>query len=573
MDQAILDKYAVWCEQTKNDPDMQAELTAMASDENEIYERFYSELSFGTGGLRGVIGAGSGRMNVYTVCRATQGLADYLNARYDTAAVAISYDSRLKSTDFARAAAQTLAANGICAYIFPQLEPTPVLSFAVRELHCQAGIMVTASHNPAKYNGYKCYGPDGCQMTDADADAVTDCIRKVDIFRDVKTVPFDEAIVDGSIVEIGNDLLDRYMEKVLDQQICPGLCQDVPLKVVYTPLNGTGNLPVREVLHRIGVHQVAVVPEQELPDGNFPTAPYPNPEIRQAFECALKLAETEQPDLLLATDPDCDRVGIAVKDGNDYTLMSGNEVGCLLLDYILSRKTEAGTLPENPVVVKTIVTTGLAARIAEKYGCEMRECLTGFKYIGEQIGLLEAEGHPERYIFGFEESYGYLAGSYVRDKDGVVAAMLICEMAAYYRQAGKNLLQVYAELCEEHGYFRHILVNAEFEGAAGMQVMAGLMEKLRTDRPTEIGGLKVVGFADYRESYSEDYATGKREVLTLPVSNVLSFTLQGGAGVIFRPSGTEPKIKAYITATGASAADAESLAETLRAEAQAILTA
>ena len=573
MDQAILDKYAVWCEQTKNDPDMQAELTAMASDENEIYERFYSELSFGTGGLRGVIGAGSGRMNVYTVCRATQGLADYLNARYDTAAVAISYDSRLKSTDFARAAAQTLAANGIRAYIFPQLEPTPVLSFAVRQLHCQAGIMVTASHNPAKYNGYKCYGPDGCQMTDADADAVTDCIRKVDIFRDVKTVPFDEAIVDGSIVEIGNDLLDRYMEKVLDQQICPGLCQDVPLKVVYTPLNGTGNLPVREVLHRIGVHQVAVVPEQELPDGNFPTAPYPNPEIRQAFECALKLAETEQPDLLLATDPDCDRVGIAVKEGDDYTLMSGNEVGCLLLDYILSRKTEAGTLPENPVAVKTIVTTGLAARIAEKYGCEMRECLTGFKYIGEQIGLLEAEGHPERYIFGFEESYGYLAGSYVRDKDGVVAAMLICEMAAYYRQAGKNLLQVYAELCEEHGYFRHILVNAEFEGAAGMQVMAGLMEKLRTDRPTEIGGLKVVGFADYRESYSEDYATGKREVLTLPVSNVLSFTLQGGAGVIFRPSGTEPKIKAYITATGASAADAESLAETLRAEAQAILTA
>ncbi len=573
MDQAILDKYAVWCERTQDDPDMQAELTAIASDENEIYERFYSELSFGTGGLRGVIGAGSGRMNVYTVCRATQGLADYLNARYDTAAVAISYDSRLRSTDFARAAAQTLAANGIRAYIFPRLEPTPVLSFAVRELQCQAGIMVTASHNPAKYNGYKCYGPDGCQMTDADADAVTACIRKVDIFRDVKTVPFDEAVVAGSIVEIGNDLLDRYTEKVLEQQICPGICQDVPLKVVYTPLNGTGNLPVREVLHRIGVHQLAVVPEQELPDGNFPTAPYPNPEIRQAFECALKLAETEQPDLLLATDPDCDRVGIAVKDGEDYTLMSGNEVGCLLLNYILSRKTAAGTLPENPVAVKTIVTTGLATRIAEKYGCEMRECLTGFKYIGEQIGLLEAEGHPERYIFGFEESYGYLAGSYVRDKDAVVASMLICEMAAYYRQEGKNLLQVYAELCDTFGYFRHILVNAEFEGAAGMQVMAGLMEKLRADRPTEIGGLKVVGFADYRESFSEDYATGKREALTLPVSNVLSFTLEGGAGVIFRPSGTEPKIKAYITATGASAADAEALAETLRAEAQAILTA
>ncbi len=573
MDQSVLRKYAVWCEQTQDDPEIQAELTAIASDQSEIYERFYSELSFGTGGLRGVIGAGSGRMNVYTVRRATQGLADYLNTRYAGSAVAISYDSRLKSTDFARAAAQTLAANGIRAYIFPQLEPTPVLSFAVRELQCQAGIMVTASHNPAKYNGYKCYGADGCQMTDAAAGAVTDCIRRVDIFADVKTVPYDQAVLDGRIVEIDNDLLERYMDRVLEQQVCPGICQEVPLKVVYTPLNGTGNLPVREVLHRIGVHQMAVVPEQELPDGNFPTAPYPNPEIRQAFACALELAKTEQPDLLLATDPDCDRVGIAVKTEDDYELMSGNEVGCLLLNYILSRKQAAGTLPERPVAVKTIVSTGLATRIAAAYGCEMRECLTGFKYIGEQIGLLEAEGCPQRYIFGFEESYGYLAGTYVRDKDAVVASMLICEMAAYYRREGKSLLDVYAELCETYGYYRQVLVNAEFEGAAGMQVMADLMEKLRAERPVALGGLQVVGFADYRESFAEDYITGKREKLTLPVSNVLSFTLEGGAGVIFRPSGTEPKIKAYITATGPDAESADALAEALRTDAHAYLTA
>lgn len=573
MDQTILDKYAVWCEKTSEDEEIQAELTAIASDQNEIYERFYSELSFGTGGLRGILGAGSGRMNVYTVRRATQGLADYLNARTSDAAVAISYDSRHKSVDFARASAQTLAANGIRAYIFPQLEPTPVLSFAVRELHCQAGIMVTASHNPAKYNGYKCYGADGCQMTDTGAGAVTDFIRRVDIFRDVKTVPFDQALAAGTIVEIGPALLETYMQKVLEQQICAGICKEVPLKVVYTPLNGTGNLPVREVLRRIGVQHVAVVPEQELPDGDFPTAPYPNPEIREAFACALELAKTEQPDLLLATDPDCDRVGIAVREEDDYLLMTGNEVGCLLLDYILSRKQAAGTLPARPVAVKTIVTTGIAARIAAQYGCEMRECLTGFKYIGEQIGLLEKEGHPERYILGFEESYGYLAGTYVRDKDAVVAAMLICEMAAYYKKQGKNLREVYAGLCQTHGFYRHSLVNAEFEGAAGMQMIEALMEDLRTNRPTALGGVKVVGFADYRASFSEDYVTGKRASLSLPVSNVLSFTLEGGAGVIFRPSGTEPKVKAYITATGPDPESAAALAEALRMNAQAILTA
>lgn len=572
MDQHILDSYRLWREKATEDADLSAELSAIDGNENEIYERFYRELEFGTGGLRGIIGAGDNRMNIYTVRRATQGLCDYLKAHYTSSAVAISYDSRHKSVEFAKVAAANLAANGIRAYIYPQLEPTPLLSYAVRALNCQAGIMITASHNPAKYNGYKCYGADGCQMTDADANEVTDYIRRVDVFG-AKTVSYAAAVAAGDITAIGEDVIETYLAEVEKQQVNAGICRRVPLRVVYTPLNGTGNLPVREILRRIGVQRVAVVPEQELPDGDFPTAPYPNPEIREAFACALKLAEKEQPDLLLATDPDCDRVGIAVKKGTEYVLMSGNEVGCLLLNYILSCKKAAGTLPADPVAVKTIVTTDLAARIAAKYGCEMREVLTGFKYIGEQIGRLEKAGHPERYILGFEESYGYLAGTYVRDKDAVVAAMLICEMAAFYREQGKSLLDVYAALCDELGHFKHLLVNAQFEGAAGMKTMADIMERLRTDRPTAIGGLAVIGFADYRASFSEDYATGKKETLELPQSNVVAFRLEDGAGVIFRPSGTEPKVKAYITATGKSADAADALAKTLADAAGALLKA
>ena len=573
MDQHILDSYRLWLEKATEDADLSKELSAIDGNESEIYERFYRELEFGTGGLRGIIGAGDNRMNIYTVRRATQGLCNYLKAHYAAAAVAISYDSRHKSVEFAKAAAANLAANGIRAYIYPQLEPTPLLSYAVRALNCQAGIMITASHNPAKYNGYKCYGADGCQMTDADANEVTDYIRRVDVFRDAKTVPYAAAVAAGDITAIGEEVIETYLAAVEKQQVNAGICRRVPLRVVYTPLNGTGNLPVREILRRIGVQRVAVVPEQELPDGDFPTAPYPNPEIREAFTCALRLAEKEQPDLLLATDPDCDRVGIAVKKGAEYVLMSGNEVGCLLLNYILSCKKAAGTLPAAPVAVKTIVTTDLAARIAAKYGCEMREVLTGFKYIGEQIGRLEKAGHPERYILGFEESYGYLAGTYVRDKDAVVAAMLICEMAAYYREQGKTLLDVYAALCDELGHFKHLLVNAQFEGAAGMKTMADIMERLRSDRPTAIGGLAVIGFADYRASFSEDYATGRKETLELPQSNVVAFRLTDGAGVIFRPSGTEPKVKAYITATGKSADEADALAKTLADAAGALLKA
>ena len=572
LDSTIQAKYERWLQCAGEDPDLLAELRGVEGDEEQISDRFYRELEFGTGGLRGVIGAGDNRMNIYTVRKATQGLADYLNARYPSSAVAISFDSRIKSDLFAREAARVLAGNGIRVHLFPQLEPTPVLSFAVRELECQAGIMVTASHNPSKYNGYKCYGPDGCQMTDHDAGEVTACIRRLDIFDDVKTASYEEAKAAGRIAEIPDSLVEAFLDRVQAQQVNPGLCREVPLNVVYTPLNGTGNKPVRAILGRIGVGKVTVVPEQELPDGNFPTAPYPNPEIRQAFECALKLAETEKPDLLLATDPDCDRVGIAVRDGKgEYVLTTGNEVGCLLLNYILSCRAERGGLPQDPVVVKTIVTSDLAARIAEKYGCTLVEVLTGFKYIGEQIGLLEKAGHPERYVFGFEESYGYLSGTYVRDKDAVVASMLICEMAAYYKKQGKTLLEVLDSLYAEFGVYLHAQVNAAFEGEQGMEIMQKLMESLRENRPQEIAGLRVTGFADYLRSVKVDVASGASTEIHLPKSNVLSFALEGGAGVVVRPSGTEPKVKAYITATGRSREEAAALAEQLTQAAKELL--
>ena len=567
----IEDKYTLWLERATEDIDLTAELTSVANDPEAIRDRFYQELAFGTGGLRGVIGAGENRMNVYTVRKATQGLANYLNERYDAPAVAISYDSRIKSDYFAVEAARVLAGNGCTVHIFPQLEPTPVLSYAVRFYGCQAGIMVTASHNPAKYNGYKCYGADGCQMTDEDANAVTACIRALDIFEDVKVVDFDEAVRDGRIRLIGDELLESYIGKVMEQQVNPDVCAKAGLKVIYTPLNGAGNVPVREVLRRVGVENVQVVPEQELPDGNFPTAPYPNPEIREAFGCALAMAEKEQPDLLLATDPDSDRVGIAVRGADGYTLMSGNEAGCLLVDYILSCRHAAGTLPKNPVVIKTIVTTNMAAEIAKKYGCELRDLLTGFKYIGEQIGLLEKEGTPERYVFGFEESYGYLAGAYVRDKDAVVASMLIVEMASYYRLQGITLLDRMAQLYAEYGVYRTSQVNVAFEGEQGMIAMGELMAGLRKQPPTEIGGVKVLSCADYEQRVYTDFVNGETKVLTLPRSNVLSYTLENGAGVIFRPSGTEPKIKAYITATGKDLAAALAMEQTLREAASVIL--
>ena len=568
---SLNEAYTRWLERATEDEDLQKELKDIAGQEEEIRDRFYRELAFGTAGLRGVIGAGENRMNIYTVRRATQGLADYLNAHFDAPAVAISYDSRIKSDYFSREAARVLAGNGVKTYLFPQLEPTPVLSYAVRYYHCDAGIMMTASHNPAKYNGYKCYGGDGCQMTEAAANEVTDYIRKTDMFDGVKLADYASSVAAGNITLIGDELIENYLAEVEKQQVNPGICASAGLKLIYTPLNGTGNLPVRAILDRIGAKNVTVVPEQELPDGNFPTAPFPNPEIRQAFEKAIALAKTVKPDLLLATDPDADRVGIAVPRDGEYVLMTGNEVGCLLLDYILACRTENGTLPEKPVAIKSVVSSTLANAIAAHYGCEMRDILTGFKYIGEQIGLLEAAGEADRYVLGFEESYGYLAGTYVRDKDAVVASMLITEMAAYYRAKGKSLLDRMEELYAAYGTYRHSQINIYFEGEAGMNAMKNLMSRLRTDPPAAIGGRRVVAMGDYIAGKTTDLLTGKAVPIALPKTNMLVFTLEGNAQVIFRPSGTEPKVKGYITAIHRDPAQAAALEKALLKEAEAIV--
>ncbi len=533
-----------------DDADVAAELKAVEGKDDEISDRFYRSLEFGTGGLRGVIGAGTNRMNVYTVSMAAQALADYLAAKGDKRPVAIGYDSRIKSTDFAKCAAATLASNGIKAYIFPELTPTPIVSYAVRELNCSAGIMITASHNPAKYNGFKCYGADGCQMTDGAAGEVYSFMQKLDIFDDVKHGDFDVLMSQGLISWIESSLVDSFLDAVEASSVNPGLCKDAGLKVIYTPLCGTGNKPVRAILKRIGIKNVKVVPEQELPDGNFPTCPYPNPEIREAFACALKLAETEQPDLLLATDPDCDRVGIAVRSADGYKLMSGNEVGAMMMNYILSCRKENGTLPANPICVNTIVTSDLGDRICEKYGCELRKVLTGFKYIGEIIGWLEADGEKERFVMGYEESYGYLCGTYARDKDAVVASMMICEMAAYYKKQGKSLLDVMDEIYAEFGCYRNRLLNYALEGESGMKRMSEIMDTLRENHPTEIAGDRVITVSDYKLSVKKNLEDGTECEIKLPKSNVLAYKLENGGSFIVRPSGTEPKIKVYMAAVG-----------------------
>ena len=483
--------YTLWCENAKDDPDLCTELESIKDDNDAIVDRFYRDLEFGTGGLRGVIGAGTNRMNIYTVRRATQGFADYLNQEYTNPSVAISYDSRIKSDVFSKAAAEVLAANGIKVHIYSELMPTPCLSWATRALKCQGGIMVTASHNPAKYNGYKVYGEDGCQITLRGAEIILEKINSLDMFTGVKTSSFDEELAKGNISYIGQDVIEDFYKHVLAEGINTDLCASSGLKVVYTPLNGTGNKPVREILKRIGITDVTVVKEQENPDGNFTTCPYPNPEIREALEVGLRYCNEVKPDLLLATDPDCDRVGIAVPDGNGgYALFSGNEVGALLLEYICQQRIKKGTMPENPIAVKTIVTTDIVNLIGKEYGVEIINVLTGFKFIGEQIGLLEAKGEEKRYIWGFEESYGYLSGSYVRDKDAVDASMLICEMAAYYRTQGITLLQARENMYKKYGFFYQTLYSFTFEGASGMKKMADIMENLRNNHPTEIAGLR-----------------------------------------------------------------------------------
>ena len=569
-----MELYQSWRKNAIDDPDLQAELSAIENDAEAIQDRFYRDLAFGTGGLRGVIGAGTNRMNIYTVRKATQGLANYVKEAFSEPSVAISYDSRIKSTDFAKAAAEVLAANGVKVHIYTELKPTPMLSFAVRALHCSAGIMVTASHNPAKYNGYKAYGSDGCQMTIDAADAVLAKINALDIFNDVKHMPFDEALAAGMISYIGDDVIEDYFRNVLAQGINTDLCAKSGLKIVYTPLNGTGNKPVRTILNRIGIQEVTVVKEQENPDGNFTTCPYPNPEIREALQLGLQYCDQVKPDLLLATDPDADRVGIAVPDGKGgYALFSGNEVGAMLLEYICEQRVQKGTMPKHPVAVKTIVTTDIVEAICKAYGVELIEVLTGFKFIGEQIGFLEEKGEEDRYIFGFEESYGYLAGSYVRDKDAVVASMLICEMAAYYRTKGISMMQARENLYQKYGVYVHAQHSFTFEGESGMIRMQNIMEHLRIHRPEQIDNLKVIQFADYEKQVSIDLTTGTETAITLPQSNVLSFTLEQGAKVIIRPSGTEPKIKAYYTTTAATEAEAAAKKDELDAAFSAIMLA
>ena len=561
-----MELYQLWSKTELEDADLSEELAAIAGDTDAIKDRFYRELEFGTGGLRGVIGAGTNRMNIYTVRKATQGLADYLNEAVESPSVAISYDSRIKSDKFAKETARVFAANGIKAYIYPQLMPTPCLSFAVRELGCDAGVMVTASHNPAKYNGYKVYGPDGCQLTLEAADRVLSLIEKVDLFHGVKLVDFDAAIEDGSVEYIKPEVEEKFLENVKAQALDLEACEKANLKVVYTPLNGTGNIPVRRILAMRGIQDVTVVKEQELPDGTFKTCPFPNPEIPEALALGLDLCKEVKPDLLLATDPDCDRVGIAVPDQNgEYVLITGNEVGALLMEYICKQRTEKGTMPKNPIAVKTIVTTELAAKIAADYGVTVIDVLTGFKFIGEQILYLEQKGELDRYLFGFEESYGYLAGTYARDKDAVVASMLICEMAASYKLKGVSILDALNSIYERYGNYIHRQQSFTCEGAAGMEQMKAIMTSLRTDTPKEIAGQAVVSFSDYLASKTVDMTSGAETVIELPKSDVLSFTLANGNSIVLSPSGTEPKIKAYYTAISATKEGALDAIEEMKA--------
>jgi phosphoglucomutase len=502
-------------------------------------------------------------MNIYTVGRATQGLADFLNKNYDKPSIAIGYDSRIKSEYFSKEAASILAANGIKVYIYEELEPTPCLSFAIRHFHTSSGIILTASHNPAKYNGYKCYNPKGYQMTDEEASETYDFIQKVDYFTGIKKVDFDKAVSDGIIEYIGQDVIDTFLDEVQKQCINPDIVKQADLKVIYTPLNGTGNKPVRKILDRIGVKNVYVVPEQENPDGNFPTCPFPNPEIKQVFEIGLEMNKSIGADILLATDPDCDRVGIAVPNkSGELVLMSGNEVGAMLLNYILSQRLEKSTLPQNAIAVKSFVSTDLAEEIAKKYNCTFKNLLTGFKYIGELITNLESEGRADDFIMGFEESYGYLAGTHARDKDAVVASMLICEMAAFYKTKGMNLVDVMNSLYDEFGYYCNDVESYTFEGAAGMEKMSAIMDNLRQNPPSEIADMTVTAVSDYKLSKTT-FTNGDEQAIDLPKSNVLKFALENGNKVIVRPSGTEPKIKAYITAIGTSKADAQQIADKL----------
>lgn len=545
----FMECYGRWVKETEENAEIYDELIQIEKDEAAIEDRFYRELEFGTGGLRGVLGAGTNRMNVYTVAKATQGYSNYLNKHADAPTVAIGYDSRIHSDLFAETAAAVFAANGIRVWLYPKLMPTPSVSFAVRDLKCDGGVVITASHNPSKYNGYKVYGMDGCQITTEVAKEIQAEIDAVDPFADVKKQAFSEALASGRVTYIGEDTVDRYHAAVnTASMLSEEISRDVA--IVYTPLNGAGISCVPRCLKENGFTRITIPTEQGTPDGNFPTCPYPNPEIREALNVGLEWARKTQSDLLLATDPDCDRVGVAVKDGEDYVLITGNEMGVLLLDFVCKMRLQNGTMPEKPVAVKTIVTTPMAARVAEHYGVELIDVLTGFKFIGEQIGLLERKNEANRYIFGFEESYGYLSGSFVRDKDAVNASLLICEMFAYYKAQNRSLTDVLAELYEKYGFYEGRLLTFAFEGSAGFAKMQSIIQNLRTVPPTEIAGFAVERVIDYQND-----ATG------LPRSNVLRFLLKGGLEAVVRPSGTEPKLKVYLTAIGGSRGESIAVAD------------
>ena len=548
------------------DAELLAELKAMqeAGDEDAITDAFFQDLAFGTAGLRGTIGAGTNRMNIYTVGRATQGFADYLNKTFENPTVAIARDSRNKGELFVKTTAAILAANGVTSYVYPKISPVPTLSWATRYLKCSGGICMTASHNPAPYNGYKAYGPDGCQITSEAADAISAAMNACDPFKDIKTMDFDAAVEQGLVKWIDDEVLDAYYDAVADKSVnnlTDEQIANAPLKLVYTPLNGTGLIPVTTVLNKVGVTDITVVPEQRDPDGDFPTCPYPNPEIREAMQKGIDLCQEVKPDLLLATDPDADRVGVACADGDDYTLLTGNEMGVLLLDYICKMRAERGEDLASKVAVTTIVSSAMVDALAAEYGFELRRCLTGFKYIGDIITGLSDAGEVDRFIFGFEESYGYLSGDHVRDKDAVNASMLICQMAQYYKLQGKNLVEAMRDLYEKHGYYHNKTVSLSYPGADGAAKMAGIMKSLRAEAPAEIAGSKVEAVVDYATC-----------VNGLPAADVIEFDLEGGNKAIVRPSGTEPKIKLYIFAKGEDAAAADALIDAIEEDGRKLLS-
>lgn len=548
------------------DEELLAELKAMqeAGDEDAITDAFFQDLAFGTAGLRGTIGAGTNRMNIYTVGRATQGFADYLNKTFENPTVAIARDSRNKGELFVKTTAAILAANGVTSYVYPKISPVPTLSWATRYLKCSGGICMTASHNPAPYNGYKAYGPDGCQITSEAADAISAAMNACDPFKDIKTMDFDAAVEQGLVKWIDDEVLDAYYDAVADKSVnnlTDEQIANAPLKLVYTPLNGTGLIPVTTVLNKVGITDITVVPEQRDPDGDFPTCPYPNPEIREAMQKGIDLCQEVKPDLLLATDPDADRVGVACADGDDYTLLTGNEMGVLLLDYICKMRAERGEDLSNKVAVTTIVSSAMVDALAAEYGFELRRCLTGFKYIGDIITGLSDAGEVDRFIFGFEESYGYLSGDHVRDKDAVNASMLICQMAQYYKLQGKNLVEAMRDLYEKYGYYHNKTVSLSYPGADGAAKMAGIMKSLRDEAPAEIAGSKVEAVVDYATC-----------VNGLPAADVIEFDLEGGNKAIVRPSGTEPKIKLYIFAKGEDAAAADALIAAIEEDGRKLLS-